>query len=198
VTPDDLHFWTEVLLPGNTWVAIEPTPGYRLMEPPLSLAECISSAFAAVSLWVIAHRAGLSILAIGLIVTLRLRRQVLDLLMTVSWYAAPGAVWRQCALRTLKLVEFRARWAGHPRPPGQTPARWYGAITALGDGESRLDLERLIRFATWAMHAPETADTPPAWAERDIRLTCRRAVRLWTTGRFCAVVRPIRREGNPA
>ena len=87
-------------------------------------------------------------------------------------------------MRTLKLIERRARWAGRPRPSGLTLARWYVPVAGEAAGEPRAALEGLVRLADWAIHAPTGRGCPRPRPSDDIRQTCRSAVRAWTLARF--------------
>jgi transglutaminase-like putative cysteine protease len=59
VTADDVHFWTEVMLPGRVWVVIEPTPGYEVMAPALPFSERLAAFFARVGDWCAEHTLGI-------------------------------------------------------------------------------------------------------------------------------------------
>jgi hypothetical protein len=87
-------------------------------------------------------------------------------------------------LRTLKLIERRARWAGCPRPSGLTLARWYIPVARQTPGELCVALEGLISLADWAIHAPDQIGFPPPGGRYSIYQTCRCAVKAWTLDRF--------------
>jgi hypothetical protein len=196
VTREDVHFWAEVILPGGPAVAIEPTPGYRLMEPRLPWAERIAAALGAAWAWAVDHPGVLGSVLLGLAAALRFRREALDVLATATWAITSRRDWRGCVLATLRLLERRSSWVGHPRPPSQTLARWYGPITASAGegGEARDEFGRLIRLADWALYAHDGSPQRPPWDEREIRSTCRHVVRAWTLGRFRAATRPRSRK----
>ncbi len=112
------------------------------------------------------------------------RRDVLDRLATIAIGLAPGHDPRRCVLRSLRLIERRARWAGRPRPSGLTLSRWYLPVAFGAAGEPRCALEGLVRFADWAAYAPDGPELPATATEDDIRRTCRSAVGAWTLSRF--------------
>jgi hypothetical protein len=194
VTRDDVHFWAEVRLPGGRWIAVEPTPGYELLPPVRPWSESISRALAAAGKWARANAAGLGIAAVVLGVLALRRRDVLDRLATIAIGLAPGRDPRRCVLRSLKLLELRARWAGRPRPSGLTLSRWYLPVAVRAAGEPRCALEGLVRLADWAAHAPAGPATPAAATEDDIRRTCRSAVMAWTLSRFRRATASPRKE----
>jgi transglutaminase-like putative cysteine protease len=192
VTRDDVHFWAEVRLPTGRWIAVEPTPGYELMPPVRPRSESIARALATAGRWARAHAAGLLAAAVLLGALVIRRRDVVDRLATIALGLAPGHDPRRRVLRSLKLIELRARWAGRARPPGLTPARWYLPVAVGTAGEPRHSLEGLVRLAGWAAHAPAGAG-PPA-TEDDIRRTCRSALGAWTLSRFRRATSPPRKE----
>ena len=66
---------------------------------------------------------------------------VLDRLATIALGVVPGYEPRRFVMRTLKLIELRARWAGRPRPSGFTLSRWYHPVARKA---GRLDLKRPV------------------------------------------------------
>jgi transglutaminase-like putative cysteine protease len=42
ILAEDVHCWAEVLVQRDYWVTLEPSPGYAVLLPPLSLAEQIA------------------------------------------------------------------------------------------------------------------------------------------------------------
>jgi hypothetical protein len=195
VTGEDAHFWIEVLLPGGTWAAVEPTPGYELMSPALSIGERIVEFLLLAWLRVRSNSAAiaLGLVVLGLIVAFR--RQILDRISTFWWWILARGSSRDRAIRTLRLMELRSSRADLRRPPGRTPARWYRSIAANAPTESRAELERLLAIAGWASHAPENPTRRP-WSDPDIDSACRRAVRSWTLNRFLSHRRSIIPEGT--
>jgi hypothetical protein len=184
VTLDDVHFWAEVRLPDGCWVAVEPTPGYELMPPVLAWSDRFARAIAAAVMWARVHADVLLAAAAALGLLTARRRDVLDRLATIAIGLAPGRDPRACVLRSLKLIERRASWAGRPRPSGLTLSRWYFPVADRAAGEPRRALEGLVRLADWATHAPAGPGlTAPAPVD-DILRTCRSAVRAWTLSRF--------------
>jgi transglutaminase-like putative cysteine protease len=195
VTREDVHFWAEVVIPGGTTVAIEPTPGYRLLGPSKPWSERLAGALLAAWEWGKAHVITLVLALFGMAAGYRFRGEVRDALATLSWRITSGRPLRGCVLTTLRLVERRSGWAGYPRPPGLTLARWYAPIMVTADASAG-DLGRLVRVADWILYAAEGNRVRLPWDERDIRILCRRVVRAWTLGRFRAVVRSRTRRGT--
>ncbi len=190
VERDDVHFWAEVHLPSGTWVAIEPTPGYRLMDPVIPWGRRLAGLFVAAWRRLRDNPLLAGAVALACVAAYRLRRDMLDGIGTLAWRMMSRRAATRRIIQTLRLVEGRARWAGRPRPSGQTPGRWCRAVASAESAELRGDLERLVRLADWAVHAPDGTGARPPLADHDIHATCRRAVQAWTLRRFRAVARP--------
>jgi hypothetical protein len=198
VTGEDVHVWVEVLLPGGTWAAVEPTPGYEIMGPSLSLGEQVAELFRMGWLRLRSNAVAIVLGVVALILAIGSRSRILDSASTLSWWLLAGGPARDRALRTFRLMELRLSRAGLQRPPGRTPLRWYRSIAAGAPSEARHELERLLEIAGWAGHAPENPARPLPWPEPDIDLACRRAVRSWTLGRFLSHRRSLIPEGIPS
>jgi hypothetical protein len=188
MTRDDVHFWAEVRLPDGRWVAVEPTPGYELMPPVRAWSDRVARALRAAVRWAREHVAVLLAAASAIGVLALHRRDVRDRLATIALGLLPGRDPRAWVMRSLKLIELRARWAGSARPSGLTLSRWYFPVADRAAGEARAALEGLVRLADWATHAPAGPGLPAP--EDDILRTCRVAVRAWTLSRF--------RRANPS
>jgi hypothetical protein len=181
---DDVHFWAEVQIPSGTWVAIEPTPGYRLMAPVIPWGEQLAELFNAAWRRVRENPLLAAAVVLACLAAYLLRREVLDGITTLVWRLTPHAAARRRVVETLRLVEHRARWAGQPRPSGRTPGRWWREVASAESAELRGDLERLVRLADWAVYAPDVPGLRSPWSDHDIAATCHRAVRVWTLRRF--------------
>ena len=184
---DGIHFWASVRVPGGGWIDIEPTPGYELLPPVLSWRERVAAALA----W-LAQRGRdhffslMAALSLGAFAVWR-RGEIDDRLATLAFQLRPARDPRASVLRTLQLVERRARWAGCGRPPCQTPARWYLPLARTVAGEAGATLESLVALADWATHGPDRLGLLPGFGPSNVTLTCQSAVRDWTLSRFrCA------------
>lgn len=188
VDREDIHFWVEVRFSGS-WIAIEPTPGYTVMGPSRSWLERLAGIWAVAWRWCLDHAFPLAVLTAAGWGAFLIRRRLLDWTTTLVWLLSRRRASRRWILGTLRLIDQRARWAGRPRPPQSTPQRWYGALAATEPAETRQELEQLVRLADWALHCPVPSATSASWSDRDVELTCRRAVRVWTLRRFQSVAR---------
>jgi hypothetical protein len=194
VTRDDVHFWAEVRMPDGVWVAVEPTPGYELMPPVRPWSERIARVLATAGQWIHGHMAELVVGAVVLVLLVVRRRELLDRLATLALRLTPTLDPRRRVLRTLSLLEWRARWAGGPRPAGLTLARWYQPVARLAAGEAGVVLEKLVGLADWAVHSPERPGWPSPMNDTEIERACTLAARDWTLARFRAVFLPRSRK----
>lgn len=125
VFPDDIHFWTEVLIPGDDWVVVEPTPGYEKMPASPHLIGRLSQLAGAMGQWMVNHWAivlGVVLVAVAMVWQ---RRQILAGLYWLRWRLTYRGSWRQRVLSTLRLLEAWAGLQGQKRPVSWTPLRWY-------------------------------------------------------------------------
>ena len=141
VTADDVHFWAEVRLPNGLWVAVEPTPGYELLPPVRHWSRRLGRALAMAGSWARRHVAGLLAALVGFVVVVVRRDIVLDQIATIAFGFVPAGNSRRLVMRALKLIEYRARWAGRPRPSGLTLARLYFPVAREAPVEPRAALE---------------------------------------------------------
>lgn len=113
------HFWIEVRLADGTWVTVDPTPGYPLLQLPVSPAERLAQAFAVASGFVVRHTGKLTLVAAVAGVLFALRRRLIDAACT-AYVAARGFA----PLAVLRLIERRARLCGAARPASEPVGRW--------------------------------------------------------------------------
>ncbi len=124
VLSEDVHCWAEVLVQRDYWVTLEPSPGYELLAPPMSLMEWIAS-----FLWLAYSEATQRPLPIGILSILLLlgiiyRTRLLDVIDVVLLHTR--AVWnrRQYTLSTMHTLDRRCQRTGLPRPQGTSPRYW--------------------------------------------------------------------------
>ncbi len=184
VTSEDVHVWAEVRLPNGRWIAVEPTPDYELLPPAFSWSELSVKILNRMGFWVKQHGNFLLIAMTLLAGLFGWRRSVLDGLGLVAFALLPDREPRRRVMRALRMVERRARWAGHPRPPGLTLIRWYRPGDHDGPAEPEVSLRTLIVLANWAAHAPDGPGSRAPNQQSEIERVCRQAVRCWTVDRF--------------
>lgn len=124
VGKEDVHFWCEVFLGARTWVPIEPTPGYELLAPPLSLAARLMLLAKTVALWCVA-RAGELAAGIGVVAILWRRRWWLADRVYQAWWKSRALPVRERVLVAHRLLLLRSRWSGSPKPESMSARQWY-------------------------------------------------------------------------
>jgi transglutaminase-like putative cysteine protease len=198
VVREDLHFWTEVMLPSGDWLVIEPTPGYEVLGPNLPWSERALAALVAAGWWLWEHIVAVSLCLAGLVALWWKRRELLDALAVALFRLFPGQSWHRCVRRVLWLLERRGRWAGRPRPASQTPSTWLRTLLLVRPGPKddmprsagetpalRDEIGHLTRMAEWCAYAPEL--TPP-WNAPEVRRVCCRVLDVWTLRRWRTLV----------
>ncbi len=171
------HTWAEVRLPDRRWAVVEATPGYAVAGPDVPWV-----ARAAVAAR--AHAAGLAGVVGLTVAAVVCRLRLVDAATAAVLWVRPGRTWSARATRTLRLIEFRARCAGRPRPPATTANRW---LRATADAA---DVGRFADIVTWAAYGPDAAAVP--WTAADAHTTCAAAARRLTATRI------RRHRGRPA
>ena len=176
VLAEDVHFWVEVCAGGNNWIPVEPTPGYQLLKPPLTIGEqAIATAFATWH-WFVSNLAVIATVAAALIWLILQRRFVADRIATAVWKYWPATTDRAFVRQTLRLLDRRLHRMGFHRSAGTTPTRWLmQMVPDEKDSEGRLARE-FKRLAEWAQFAPPEASVPLPQS----REICRQATLLWS------------------
>ncbi len=137
---DDVHFWIEVRLADGTWVTVDPTPGYPMLNLPTPPGEWLASFWHEGQVMVAANR-----VAAGLVVT----AVVLGFVLRYQWIDALATLF--CRLRgypprlTLRVLELRGRMARRPRPTSMPPGQWVASLNAGLAGQSFIvELNRVL------------------------------------------------------
>ncbi|OJW13041.1 MAG: hypothetical protein BGO49_19730 [Planctomycetales bacterium 71-10] len=181
VRREDVHTWVEVRIPCGLWIPVEPTPGYELPGPSPAALAGIWAAFRSAAGRVAGRPVACATLAALALLAVRFRREAADALATLAWRASLRGPSRRGVIRTVALLELRARLVDAARPPGESLRSWYGPLAPAADVGR--DLESLLALAEWSLYAPPDADAPSP-AGSDPIAACRRAVRAWKRARF--------------
>jgi transglutaminase-like putative cysteine protease len=187
VMPADLHFWVEVHAGPGHWMTLDPTPGYVVLAPPLTLAETLLQpvralgGFAARNPWL-----SLAVCA-GIALFVHRRAVIADTIDEAAWRLWRHRDDRVAVVRMLGLLERRCARAGLPRPVYATPSRWLAdvsermvvaapSIRPLSD-----EITAFVRLADQALYAP-------AFAGGKAEEACRSAGRFWSWKHLMAVM----------
>lgn len=164
VRPEDVHFWCEVYLGAGTWLPIEPTPGYEILQPRMSLFQRVAELLRAAVEWSRqrwpALAAALALLLAGWYVGLwgTIRDRLYDALWLLVWRLSVrrGRDPRRWIQATRRLVQRRCRLAGCARLSGESDRAFLSRMAATADGLSvdRQLLDSWLRLADWHRFAP--------------------------------------------
>lgn len=117
------HFWPEVRLADGTWIAVDATPGYPLINIPTSLGEKIAGLWRESVSFVGSHHLVLIVSLVLVSVVTVARRWIVD--RTVTFWC----LWRGCPpLAVLKVIETRCRLLGQPRQAHSPVGRWLATL----------------------------------------------------------------------
>ncbi len=184
---DDVHFWAEVYVGAGTWATVEATPGYDVLGPPPGTMARIVDAIAAAAVRARRHWIGLSASLAAIVILTATRWSWLDACYTLEWRWSARRTTRRHVLATWRLLEWRLRVAGAPRPGYRTPAAWCRTLHAA-DAEPGSVLAEVARWTDWARFAPDR-DRRSIVDEHVVRATCRAAVLTWTLPQLCQLAR---------
>jgi len=156
VLAEDVHFWPEVYVGANTWLELEPTPGYELLEAEPTWLEWLTRRVRQGITWMGRHPGLCVISGLGLVGTWWRRRTVLDLGGLAIWWGWRTRDPRRRIVQTLNLLNRRQRWFGPPIPVGSTQRRRLTAGASLDAGQ-RLAVEEFLTWADWAAYGGRVA-----------------------------------------
>ena len=177
VLADDVHFWVEVKVgpSASDWCTIEPTVGYAVLGPPLSLYEKTIEAFLAVTNWLGKHLM-LSLLTLGSIISIFiLRYQIIDFLITGWLKLYRPRETRRLIFRTLWLLELRVRSQGQKRPVTMSLSQWL-KLQSDNLAINTACLSELAQYVNWAAFAPCSTDKTHTPRTEQISDCCNRII----------------------
>lgn len=171
VLAEDVHVWAEVGVSGDTWVAIEPTPGYDPPRESLTWQQRLSVMSRVVCQWFWEHLAWLAF-GLTLVVTSWITRvRWLDGVFTFCCSVAGRIDTQRRVLWTIRLLEWRAWLAGHPRPRSKTLSSWHGALAASLPEMTASCLQSTLRSADSLLYASRNSPAN-AIAVRELLAAC--------------------------
>ncbi|MCA9115448.1 MAG: transglutaminase domain-containing protein [Planctomycetaceae bacterium] len=155
VCTDDGHFWVEISLGRDIWIPLEPTPGYELLLPPVSLLARLGRAVVNAGLWLVTHPLlCLSIVALSITCFL-LRNRLADTADEWRWRLWRHHSWRGEVLAAVRLLDRRLNRAGWKRPPGTPAVAWIERHLASLPGGCPPELRQVLSLAEAAAWAPD-------------------------------------------
>ena len=153
VMAKNAHFWCEVLVGLNTWITIEPSPGYELAGPPLNAFGRLRQMVHQLYLAAVANTLSLAVAILLTVLMIAFRRSIYERMLTWRWRLSNHNKQERPAVSLAKLIDYRLKMAGHPRPSGMTMQRWsrQAEWAAVQDA-----LQELANASAFARFAPST------------------------------------------
>ena len=182
VLPEDAHCWVEVRAKNDLWVSLEPTPGYDLLRPPLTLMEKCLALITSIY-QVVANRPLLfTAIFLTLVLLVTFRRRLSDVVDIAILRLQPSSKENSLPRRTFNVLDRRCQRTGLPRPPGISAHRWLqqlaGEIVACKPaGQTHTNrpdtVERFLVGVDRCLYGP------PGQPTADIS-TCHSALEFWS------------------
>lgn len=169
VLAEDVHVWVEVGLDRQTWLAIEPTPGYEPPREVLSWQQQLLWLATAGVRWAARNAIVLAALALALGLTWRMRLHWLDMLYTIWLTKLSGRTAHRQVLQLLRLLEYRGWLAGRYRPATIPVSTWYRqlvqqplfAVSSSGSEPLEPAMQRFLGVMERVLYAPRGEPSEP-------------------------------------
>lgn len=185
VLPTDVHAWVEVYVGEGQWLTIEPTPGYEVLQPPLTLLGWIGTNALVIGKTLLEAWPLVLLAIVSAAMVVRLRRSIAIMLRRAWWAVSPPRTAAEAIRRTFVLVDWRASRVGLQRRPGETLTQWLTRIRP-GIDPNLAGLEpRQIAVIQRALYAPTAKFNA---VDDDVRVVCQAIARY----RFARVGRTTR------
>ena len=158
----DIHFWTEVRTPSGEWVTVDPSPGYPVLLAPDPWYQPVITFFQAVLRFAARHWIFATIVVAIAIAAFLLRLRITSFIQSWRWQLSPTNDPRSFVLRSLKLLQLRARLHGNPKTPSQTVESWLRNCQCS---------QAFLLLSQWALYAQ--GGSPPAIGSQQVGQICR-------------------------
>ncbi len=170
VLAEDAHIWCEISVGARTWLTVEASPGYEILQPIPTFWQRVVQGLKAFLLRALQNWMLVLIAAVVAAVLWRKRQMTADFLQTFWWTVRPAGNIRARVLQTLRLFERRLRYLGLQRPAGMTLNRWIRMQSSLQDVSPALP--EFLKLANWA--AFDQSDEHSGPDTRQAEICCRR------------------------
>lgn len=164
----DAHFWCEVFIGADTWITVEPSPGYQILGPPPGLWARIVQRLCATLRFVAANALWISALMIACVASLIFRRQIVERLLTGYWRWTTSISENERTLKLAILIEERLRIAGKKRRSGTTLNRWAMQSSLQHVRPELLRLSALADSVRFAAPATAVGNFHPAFNHSEL------------------------------
>ncbi len=176
VLKEDAHVWVQVSIDDQTWVTIEPTPGYQPPRESLTWSRWAWMVVRGGWDWAAGHPVTVGLAAMLLVSFWMMRLWLLDSAAWLVWQLAGMGRFERQMRATVRLLEWRCRRCGRVRPAGVTISQWYGELAERLPAETASTLTRFLRQAERVLYGPSPAGAAGSHPQM-IRQTCQHVAR---------------------
>ena len=173
VFANDVHFWTEVQTKDGAWVAVEPTPGYKVLYAKQTLFEAIAYGVSGVIQQIVAHPIACLLTLLTIAATVLCRSRLFSLAATTWWRVRLNTSPRKQVLNSVLLLQRLTTRKKSGRQTGQTLDQWIASLgDTLHDSAAIAEFRSLVAWACYA------SSDRPALATAPVRQICVDSVKL--------------------
>ena len=187
VYDDDVHFWVELYTGLDTWVTLDPTPGYELLTPPRTWVQQVWAAFASAGRWMGRNPVTVAAMVVACLLLWWCRVPIQNAALTVSCFSPFVQEETRC-FATFHLIDKRLGWAGVARPEHCSPKQWWAQVGLL-DQDGRQLLDRIEARVFAGRNITEMA-------RDESGALCRRLLSHWNLSALKARAQPTSHESS--
>ena len=195
ILSEDVHCWAEVLVQRDNWVTLEPTPGYRVLAPPLSLMERMAKIIGLIYRRMLRHPLLTGGLFFVITMCLLFRRRIMDVI-DVSFLRL-RAFWNKSwhTLHTMRTIDRRCQRVGLRRPKGMSPRRWLQVLADqinIQRGSPHFPKKAVHAATEPFLHRVECDLYDPAnkqLTQQSLQPICNAALAVWSWSNLVAIDR---------
>ncbi len=147
VHKEDLHFWAEVYIEADSWMTIEPTPGYEVLLPPPTFFQQIRELAGLVFQWAYRHISFLIVIALSVTGLMLTKAHWLDAMRTSFWRLWPCCDSREKIIRAQHILQIRFQNHGLGRRGHEPISLWMKRLQSVSNQEC-VDLETFAVLLT--------------------------------------------------
>ena len=177
VYPEDVHFWVEVKAEDNSWVTVEPTPGYHVQFARRSALEQFNS-WVHQSLAVIWPHRFATFYSVTALITLWIFRRNVYAYGVQCWWRLPLPRTDRAVVRSsVAVLEAYASLGGRQRRPNITIEEWLRTVVERsGEMPASLtdEFRRLVQWSLYASLEQDPTSKNPRQVCRDVLHRCQK------------------------
>lgn len=133
VASENLHFWPEVCLDGQNWIAVELTPGYPRPYSDSTLWQRLVAFVFSLINWSVQNPFSTTCLIALAVCAVKYRFTWIAAGCWVIWLGASSVFPKRRLRLTRQLIDIRFWAAGIPRPAFETISDWYSQVLQRTD-----------------------------------------------------------------